>query len=628
MTNENFAKKNKDLLYLFNEGKYFHAFDLFGAHPCTEDKQKGTRFTVWAPGVKSVAVAGDFNNWNENAFLLMSLGESGVWSGFVPGAKEGQAYKYVVTTDKNEKHFKADPYAFFSETRPNSASIIKKLNFKWSDEEWITERDSSNHFDKPKNIYEVHLGSWRQHPKENPEERSEQHFYTYKELEKTLVPYAKKMGYTHIEIMPVMEHPLDDSWGYQVTGYYAATSRFGKPEDLMSLINAAHNAGIGIILDWVPAHFCKDEHGLAAWNGHKLYEKTEHKQWGTYTFDYGRPEVKSFLLSNAMFWLSKYHADGLRVDGVSSMLYLNFGIENPKDKIFNKYGEEGNLEAIEFLRELSDMIGQYFPGSFTVAEESTAWPMVTYPPNDGGLGFHYKWDMGWMHDTLNYVQTDYLFRKGNQNALTFSSMYMYSENFVLPLSHDEVVHGKKSILGRQQGDYERQFQGLRLLALYQITHPGGKLNFMGNEIGEFIEWRFYESLEWFLLDYPAHKDHQAFIKKLNHVYLKEKALWDNDRNPLGFEWIDADNAEQSTIIYARHSKSGRSTIVCALNFGWNGYEKYRIGVPKKGKYKLLLDTVNTKEYTVEAEKIPCHGREYSIEIKLPQSGGAILKRIG
>lgn len=626
MTNKEFAKKNKDRLYLFNSGKYYNAFELFGAHVCTEDKVKGTRFTVWAPGVKSVAVMGDFNDWNEKAFLLMSLGESGVWSGFVPGAKEGDAYKYLVVTDKGEKHYKADPYGFASEVRPKSASVISKLKFSWDDDEWINERDHSNHFEKPKNIYEVHLGSWKQHPKKNADDKSEQHFLTYKELEEELVPYVKKMGYTHLEIMPVMEHPLDDSWGYQVTGYYAATSRFGKPEGLKSLINAAHKAGIGVILDWVPAHFCRDEHGLIKWNGHKLYEKTEHKQWGTFTFDYGRPEVKSFLLSNAMFWLKEYHADGLRVDGVSSMLYLNYGVENEKEKIFNKYGEEGNLEAIEFLQNLSEMVGEYFPGCFTVAEESTAWPMVTYPPKEG-LGFHYKWDMGWMHDTLDYVSTDYLFRKGNQNALTFSSMYMYSENFILPLSHDEVVHGKKSILGRQQGDYERQFEGLKLLAMYQITHPGGKLNFMGNEIGEFIEWRFYESLEWFLLKYPIHKGHQKFIKKLNHLYLKENALWDNDKSNFGFEWIDADNAEQSTIVYARHSKSGRSTIVCALNFGWNGYDKYRIGVPQKGRYKLLLDTVESKEYTVAAEKIPCHGREYSIEIKLPQSGGAIFKRI-
>ena len=626
MTNKDFKQKNKDRFYLFNSGKYYQAYELFGAHVCTEDKKKGTRFTVWAPGVKSVAVIGDFNDWNEEAFYLMSLGESGCWSGFIPDAKEGQAYKYVVTTGRGDKHYKADPYAFFAETRPKSASIIHELNFKWDDEKWIDERDHTSHFDKPKNIYEVHLGSWKQHAKKNKDDRSEQHFLTYKQLEKQLVPYVKKMGYTHIEIMPVMEHPLDDSWGYQVTGYYAATSRFGKPEEFMSLINAAHKAGIGIILDWVPAHFCRDEHGLCAWNGEKLYEKKEHKHWGTFTFDYGRPEVQSFLLSNAMFWLKMYHADGLRVDGVSSMLYLNYGVENEKEKVFNKYGKEGNLEAIDFLHNLSRVIGTYQPGCFTVAEESTAWPMVTYPPDDG-LGFHYKWDMGWMHDTLDYVSTDYLFRKGNQNALTFSSMYMYSENFILPLSHDEVVHGKKSILGRQQGDYERQFTGLRLLALYQITHPGGKLNFMGNEIGEFIEWRFYEGLEWFLLDYPIHKAYQNYIKKLNHIYLKEKTLWDNDKSTYGFEWIDADNAEQSTIVYARHSHSGRGIIVCALNFGWNGYEKYRIGVPKKGTYKLLLDTVESEEYTVVAEKIPCHGKEYSIEIMLPPSGGAMFKRI-
>ena len=628
MTNEKFKQLNKDAIYLFNEGKYYNAYNLFGAHPGKEDKKQGTRFTLWAPGVKSVSVIGDFNDWDEKRFLLMSLGESGIWTGFIPGAKLGQAYKYVITTKRGKKYYKADPYGYQSEVRPRSASIIANIDFDWDDDKWIDQRDHSNHFDKPKNIYEVHLGSWKQHPKENPEDKSEQHFLSYKELEKELLPYVKKMGYTHLEIMPVMEHPLDDSWGYQLTGYYAASSRFGTPKEFKSFINKAHKMGIGIILDWVPAHFCRDEHGLSLFNGNKLYEKKEHVQWGTYVFDYGRPEVRSFLLSNAMFWLKEFHADGLRVDGVSSMLYLNYGVENEKEKVFNKNGGEGNLEAISFLQELSAMIGKYFPGSFTVAEESTAWPMVTYPPSDGGLGFHYKWDMGWMHDTLDYISTDYLFRKGNQKALTFSSMYMYSENFILPLSHDEVVHGKKSLMGRQQGDYERQFQGLKLLALYQMTHPGGKLNFMGNEIAEFIEWRFYESLEWFLLDYPAHKEHQEFIKKLNHIYLNEKTLWDNDRSTYGFEWIDADNAEQSVIVYERHSKSGRGLISCILNFGWNGYKKYRVGVTKPGLYKCLISTDGQDGTTVKSENIPCHGREYSIEIELPQSGGIILKRIG
>lgn len=627
MTNEEFVKLHKDDLYLFSTGKLYQAYKLFGAHPGIEDGKKGVRFTVWAPGVKFLSVMGDFNGWDEKAFMLQSLGSSGVWTGFVPGAKEGQAYKYFVRTDNGKKYYKADPYAFRSEMRPKSASIIHKLNYKWGDAEWIKKRSSSSHFDKPKNIYEVHLGSWKQHPKKNPGDATEQNFMSYKEIAKELIPYVKKMGYTHLEIMPVMEHPLDASWGYQITGYFAATSRFGTPEELMSLIDAAHRAGIGVILDWVPAHFCKDEHGLVTWNGHELYEKKEHKHWGTLVFDYGRPEVRSFLLSNAMFWLNEYHADAFRVDGVSSMLYLNYGVDDPEEKIFNKYGEEGNLEAISFLQELSEMIGRYAPGCFTVAEESTSWPLVTYPPKDGGLGFHYKWNMGWMHDTLNYISTDYLFRKGNQTALTFSTMYMYSENFILALSHDEVVHGKRSLLGRQQGDYERQFSGLKLLALYQITHPGGKLNFMGNEIGEFIEWRFYEGLEWFLLDYPAHKEHQNFIKKLNRIYRKEKTLWDNDHDYSGFSWTDADNAEQSVIIYERHSKSRRGLISCALNFGWNGYEKYRIGVSKPGTYKCLIST-DGAEYTVHSENIPFHNRQYSIEISLPGSGGAIFKRTG
>ncbi|MBQ1891753.1 MAG: 1,4-alpha-glucan branching protein GlgB, partial [Firmicutes bacterium] len=470
-----YTQKHKDDIYLFNQGTFYKAYEMLGAHPAEEDGKKGTRFSVWVPGAKAVAVEGDFNGWSKDADQLQPVGTSGIWTGFVPGASEGQAYKFYITSKRGSSFDKADPYAFWSEMRPKSASIIRTLGYEWHDSAWLEKRARTNHFEQPKNIYEVHLGSWKRHT----EQQGEAQYYSYEELADELVPYAQKMGYTHLEIMPVMEHPLDDSWGYQVTGYFSATSRHGTPQGLMKLIDKAHQHGLGVILDWVPAHFCRDQHGLIKFNGYKLYEKREHPQWGTLIFDYGRPEVKSFLLSSAHFWLEKYHADGIRVDGVSSMLYLNFGIDDPAQKTFNKYGEEGNLEAIDFLRSLSDMVGQRFPGVITAAEESTAWPMVTYPPKDGGLGFHYKWDMGWMNDTLRYISTDYLFRKHDHNKLTFSMMYAFSENFILPLSHDEVVHGKRSIIGRQQGDYDRQFQGLKVLAAYQMTHPGGKLNFMG-----------------------------------------------------------------------------------------------------------------------------------------------------
>ena len=625
MTTAEYYKKHKDQIYLFNQGSDHNAFEILGAHPAEEDGREGVRFSVWVPGAEKVSVIGDFNGWAEDKDSMETLWDSGIWTMFIPGAREGQAYKYRIVTRGGKVLYKADPYGFWSEKRPKSASVVSGLSYEWKDEEWLERRASSDHFKKPLNIYEVHLGSWRRHTDRPKEDQ----FMTYTEIADELIPYAKDMGYSHLEILPVMEHPLDDSWGYQLTGYYAATSRFGTPQQLMELIDRAHRAGLGVILDWVPAHFCRDEHGLVRFNGEPLYEKREHPQWGTLIFDYGRPEVKSFLLSNARFWLAVYHADGLRVDGVSSMLYLNFGIDDPDKKQFNKYGEEGNLEAIELLKELARMVGSEFPGVFTAAEESTAWPMVTHPADKGGLGFHYKWDMGWMHDTLNYISTDYIYRKYHQNDISFSTMYARSENFILPLSHDEVVHGKKSIIGRQQGDYDRQFEGLKALAVYQMTHQGGKLNFMGSEIAQFIEWRFYEQLEWFLLDYPKHREHHEFIKKLNHVYLKNKALWELDFSDSGFEWIDANDAEHSVYTYARYSGNRAYPVICVINFGWNGCGGYRIGVPRKGDYRILINSGDPQSEgrTVTAEEVPWHGRPWSISIDLPQTCGIILKRI-
>jgi len=459
-------------------------------------------------------------------------------------------------------------------------------------------------------------------------------FYTYRELADTLLPYVKEMGYTHLELLPVMEHPYDGSWGYQLTGYFAATSRHGAPQDLMYFIDACHRAGLGVILDWVPGHFCRDAHGLGRFNGEKLYESFDHPQWGTYEFDLGRSEVRSFLMSSATFWLEMFHADGIRVDGVSSMLYLNFGLEGDAAQRTNSEGGDSNLEAIRFLQEFNQMVGRNFPGVFTVAEESSAWPLITRPPEQGGLGFHYKWDMGWMNDTLRYMHTDFPGRPQNHNLLTFSMMYAFSENFILPLSHDEVVHGKCSLIGRMPGDYWRQFAGLRMLALYQMTHPGGKLNFMGNEIGQFIEWRFYSGIEWFLLDYPHHQQQQAFIRALNHVYLEESSLWQQDFDWKGYQWLDADNAAQSILLYARHGRRPNDVTVVAINFNTASYPEYRIGVPKGGWYRELINSdreefggsgLHFNDRPVKAEKIPCHGQPWSVRIQMPPMGGTVLK---
>ncbi|MBR0481494.1 MAG: 1,4-alpha-glucan branching protein GlgB [Firmicutes bacterium] len=612
------------LLYLFNEGKYYNAADLFGAHMGESYGKTGARFTVWAPGAKSVHVYGDFNSWNDWDRELSSVGSTGVWSLFVPGAKPGDKYKYVIETASGEKLIKSDPFAFWSEKRPSTASVVWDLGFEWSDGRWISKREKTDHFRQPKNIYEVHAGSWKKEGED---------FYNYRRLADELIPYVKDMGYTHIELLPLMEHPFDGSWGYQVTGFYSATSRYGTPQDLKYLVNKAHKAGIGVIFDWVPGHFCKDAHGLYKFNGSFLYEKEEHPQWGTMKFDYGRKEVRSFLLSNAMFWIKEYHADGLRIDGVSSMLYLNFGIDDEKKKKFNIYGDERDLEAVSLLQELSAMVGQNCPGVFTVAEESSAWPLVTYPPEDGGLGFHYKWDMGWMNDTLRYISTDTLYRKYDHNLITFSMMYTFNENFILALSHDEVVHGKASLIGKMPGDYYQKFSGLRLLSLYQMTHPGAKLNFMGYEFGQFVEWREYEGLEWFLPEqYDAHRKQLAYTRALNNFYLKEKALYSNDRNWKGFQWIDADNAEQSVFIFCRTCGSGQHKDVVVLNFGTGYYEDFRVGVPKDGIYTESFSTddlayggsgcLNTEPR--RSENIPCHGQQQSVSIRLAPLSGVVL----
>ena len=621
----NYHKLTDTELYLFRQGTYHDMYAKFGAHPI----KGGTDFTVWVPNVKSVRVAGSFNNWNAEADFLEPIGSGGVWTGTVSGAKEGDIYKFVIETDTGELLYKADPVAFAAQLRPETASVITKSGgHRWTDSDWMEERAFSNHFKKPLNIYEVHAGSWKKPQSDDPEAN-----YTFRELADLLVPYVKDMGYTHVELMPVTEYPFDGSWGYQATGYFAPSSRYGTAKDLKYLVNKFHKSGIGVIMDWVPGHFCRDAHGLGRFNGHMLYENYDHRQWGTYRFDYGRPEVRSFLLSSAKYWLEQFHLDGIRVDGVSSMLYLNFGVENPEEKRYNRNGGEENLEAIEFLRAFNKMVGEDFPGVFTCAEESTAWPLVTYPPDKGGLGFHYKWDMGWMNDTLRYCRTDFPYRKANHHLLTFSMVYAYSENFILPLSHDEVVHGKLSLIGRMPGDYAQKFAGLRLLNMYQMTHPGAKLNFMGNEFGQFIEWRYYEGLEWFLLDYDSHRQIQTFVRDMNRLYLEDKALWGDNYSWDGFKWIDPDNAHQSVYSYIRYF--GDDFTVVLINMMPNSYPEYRIGVPYEGTYIEKLNTDDTKyggsgmtnERTVTADPIPMHGHKYSIAIKLPAMGGVIIKPI-
>ena len=642
-------------LHLFKVGLWERSWEKMGAHPDTQARKRGWVFRVWAPDVKSVRVIGEFNDWDETAYYLTPCEDSGIWTGFIAGAEQGQLYKYVIETAEGELLYKADPYAFEAECPPGTASILWDINgYKWGDAAWLDDRESHNHMQRPLNIYEVHLGSWKRHgdePQGDPDEfgnypgpmdpfpaqRGE--YYSYDDLSVELVDYVSDMGYTHIEVLPVMEHPFDGSWGYQTTGYYAATSRYGNPQQLMHFIDACHAKGIGVILDWVPGGFCADAHGLAKFNGHMLYEHEIHPNWGTHKFDYARPEVRSFLVSNVQFWIEMFHADGIRMDGVSSMLYLNFGIDDPGQKKFNKYGTEEDLNASAFIRQVNCAVEREHPDVMMMAEESTAWPLVTYPPQDGGLGFHYKWDMGWMNDTLHYMQADFPYRPGAHGLLTFSIMYAFSENFICPLSHDEVVHGKCSLIGRMPGDWWRQFAGLRTLAFYQMVHPGAKLNFMGNEIAQFIEWRYYESIQWFLTEeYETHAHHQAFIKALNHLYTEQPALYERSYTDDGFTWIDADNSKQSIVSFVRQGENVDDDLVILINFDPASYETFRIGVPREGDWEVIFDSdrpefggsgyAGAEPYTCSSEPYPWNGQMDSIEIRVPGLAGVVLKRVG
>ena len=638
---------SNDDLYLLAKGEWYRSYEKMGAHPAVVDGEEGYHFAVWAPDVRSVHVVGEFNDWNEEASPLVRTPVGGVWYTFVPGAVEGQLYKYVIQTRAGDVMYKADPYAFQSELIPGTASRTAEIDsYEWSDADWLKQRKAHPHMESPLNIFEVHLGSWKRHNDgltglgavpENPDDATGS-YLTYDELSEELVAYVKEMGYSHIELLPVMEHPFDGSWGYQVTGYYAPTSRFGNPKQFKHFVDACHQAGIGVILDWVPGGFCPDEQGLVHFNGTKQYEKEIHPNWGTYKFDFTKGEVRTFLISNLLYWVDEYHADGIRMDGVTSMLYLNFGVDNEADKKFNPDGSENDYPSIDFVRQCNRTLGTYHPDCMMIAEESTAWPLVTRPPEVGGLGFNYKWDMGWMNDTLRYCQTDFPYRPGNHSLLTFSIMYAFNENFVLPLSHDEVVHGKCSLITRQPGDYWRQMAGLRSLAFYQMTHPGGKLNFMGNEIAQFIEWRYYEGIEYFLAEeYEGHKKHQQFVAALNKFYGKHPALWERAYTADGFDWIDADNADQCVISYVRHGDNPDDDLVVLINFEVNPYEEYRLGVPKPGIYQEVFNTdeqeyggsgVTNGKTKFKSEATPWNGQKDSVTLRVPPLGGTILRYVG
>ncbi|MCZ8539637.1 1,4-alpha-glucan branching protein GlgB [Psychrobacillus psychrodurans] len=618
-------------VYLFHEGTLYESYKMLGAHILDEKDIQGVRFAVWAPNARQVSVVGNFNNWNGTQHKLECLDQSGIWVLFIPELAHGDIYKYEVTGPDGRKELKADPYAFYSELRPETASIIYNLNtFKWQDQKWMAKRVKKDIYHKPMMIYEVHLASWKQ--KEGGE------FYNYQELADELINYVIDNGFTHIELMPVMEHPYDGSWGYQITGYYSATSRYGTPEQLMYFIDRCHQKDIGVILDWVPAHFCKDIHGLGKFDGTALFEsadplRAERPIWGTYSFDYSKPEVVSFLISNAIFWMDVYHVDGFRIDAVSSMIYLNH--DNPLPvELKNQYGSGENLEAIEFLKKLNETIFQRFPGALMMAEEATEWPLVTSPTSAGGLGFNYKWNMGWSNDVLKYMMLDINQRPEHHHLLTFSFLYAFSENFVLPFSHDEIVHGKRSLLNKMPGDYWQKFANLRLLFGYLFAHPGKKLLFMGSEFAQFDEWKYQQEMDWMLLDFDAHSTFFRYYKDLNKLYQETSSLWRLDHEPVGFHWIDADNADQSVITFMRKGKRKGDYCIIVCNFSATVYHKYQIGVPTKGTYFEAFNSDATSyggsgqlnSTPMNASQISQNNQPYSLEITVPPLGIAIFMK--
>ncbi len=619
---------------LFKAGKHFRLYEKLGAHLTEIDGEKGVYFAVWAPSAKAVSVIGDFNYWIEGEHPLnIRWDESGIWEGFIPGVQKGSTYKYKIHSHHNDiKTEKADPFAFRCEHPPNTASIVWDSKHAWKDDEWMKKRKKVNNLDKPFSVYEVHLSSWMRNDSENRP-------LSYIELAIELTAYVKKMNFTHVEFMPIMEYPYNPSWGYQLTGYFAPTSRFGKPEDFMLLVEALHKNDIGVILDWVPSHFPEDAHGLGFFDGSHLYEhpdkrKGYHPDWKSLIFNYGRNEVRAFLISNAVFWLDRYHADGLRVDAVASMLYLDYSREEGEWEP-NEFGGRENLDAVSFFKELNEEIYGSFEGVQTIAEESTSFPMVSKPTYLGGLGFGMKWMMGWMHDTLEYFKKEPVYRKHHQNDITFSMTYAFTENFMLPLSHDEVVYGKRSLLNRMPGDEWQRFANLRLLFAYMYTHPGSKLLFQGGEFGQGKEWNFEQSLDWHLLNYDYHKGIQSLVADINQLYRKEPALHQKQFDAEGFEWIDYRDAQNSVLVYIRKGNNSKDDVIVICNMTPVSREAYRIGVPEKGIYRLIFNSDDSrycgsgfavkKRYT--SEEIKWQSRDQSITISLPPLGMIALKRV-
>ncbi|MBN1687667.1 MAG: 1,4-alpha-glucan branching protein GlgB [Candidatus Omnitrophica bacterium] len=621
-------------LYLIGQGTHFRSYEKFGARTYTFQRTRGVHFALWAPNAKSVSVIGNFNHWRVGAHPMAKIHFSGVWGLFIPGLQEGEVYKFAIRSSfDNEIRVKADPYALQAELRPQTASVVASLDsYEWRDKKWMDYRPYKNFIKSPISIYEVHLGSWKR------DEKSGWGFSNYRQLAHELVDYVKTRGYTHIELLPISEHPLDQSWGYQVVSYYAPTSRFGKPEDFMYFVDYCHENGIGVILDWVPAHFPKDVHGLADFDGGQIYaygdwQKAEHRDWGTLVFDYGRNEVRNFLISNALFWLDKYHIDGLRVDAVASMLYLDYsrkdGEWNP-----NAYGGRENLEAVDFLKKFNETVHGRFPGVLTIAEESTAWPGVSKPTYMGGLGFSMKWNMGWMHDTLTYFSKDPIYRKYHQNLLTFSLVYAFSENFVLPVSHDEVVYGKRSLLEKMPGDDWQKFANVRLFFGYMFGHPGKKLNFMTNDIGQRNEWNCEQSMEWHLLNYEMHQKLNLFVGDLHKIYKENRALSEIDFDSPGFEWVDFSDADNCILSFIRWSRDRKQLLLFVFNMTPVPRFEYKVGVPKAGIYEEILNS-DAREYggsgignagQAHSGKISWRDKPFSLSLNLPPLGVTVFRQ--
>jgi 1,4-alpha-glucan branching enzyme len=622
-------------LHLFGEGNHYRIYDKLGAHPAERDGSAGTRFAVWAPNAARVSVVGPFNHWDGRRHPLQPLGQSGVWESFVAGVGAGERYKYEILTRAGQLRLKADPYGTAMQLRPDNCSIVQPLDFGWQDAAWLARRSASLPHRQPVSIYEVHLGSWRR-----PWHQQQPPFWSWREAAAALIPYALDLGFTHLELIGVAEHPLDESWGYQVAGYFAATARYGSPQDFMHFVDSCHRAGLGVIIDWVPAHFPRDEHGLAEFDGTALYEhadsrRGEHMDWGTKIFNYGRHEVRNFLIANALFWFDRYHVDGLRVDAVASMLYLDYS-RKPGEWLPNVFGGRENIEAIEFLKHLNSAVHREYAGVMTIAEESTAYPGVTLPVHAGGLGFNFKWNMGWMNDTLRYMSLDPVHRRYEHRLITFSFMYAWSEQFVLPLSHDEVVHGKRSLAGKMPGDDWQKLANLRLLYAYMTAHPGKKLLFMGSEFAQWHEWRERDSLDWDLTTLPAHRGVQTLVRELNRLYAGLAALHGSDGDAAGFRWIDLHNQDESVWAFMRLPVAGDAggPLVCVFNATPVPRAGYRVGVPEGGAYRKILDTDEPRfggsgcnrqgEVSASADfrhELPC-----SIGLDLPPLGALFLSR--